>query len=286
MFKIKSLETIGILFAIFSYLSFSLLDVIQKTLIIYYSVFQLLFIKYLFTFLLSLFESWRKKNNQFYLTSNLKIQILRSLLSIIESGCFVLAFRFMGLADVHSIGASAPIIVVVLAVILLKEKVTTEIWVLIFIGFIGVLTIMRPGLSVFDINSIYALSGAFFVGLYQIVTRKISQKDKNETSLFYQGFVGIITMGCISIIYWQPITLNFLPLFFGMAFFYSIAAYFQIIALSKARASMIQPFHYTLMFWAVIFGYIFYGDLPDFFTIVGGLIIVCSGIYALHKQKR
>ena len=160
MFKIKSVETVGILFAILSYLCFVLLDSIQKTLIIYYSVFQLLFIKYFFVFSLSLLESWRKKNFKFYYTYSLKIQITKSLLSIIESGCFVLAFRYMSLADAHSIGASAPIIVVVFAVIFLKEKVTKDIWVLIFIGFIGVLIIMRPGLTVFDYNSLFALSNS------------------------------------------------------------------------------------------------------------------------------
>ena len=92
MFKFNSTETLGMLFAIGAYLSFSILDTMQKTLIIYYSVFQLLFIKYCFTFFLSIFESWRKKNNKFYLTYNWKIQFLRSILSLLESGCFILAF--------------------------------------------------------------------------------------------------------------------------------------------------------------------------------------------------
>ena len=197
----------------------------------------------------------------------------------------MLAFRYMSLAAAHSIGASAPIIVVVFAVIFLKEKVTKDIWVLIFIGFIGVLIIMRPGLTVFDYNSLFALSGAFFVGIYQVVIRKISAKDTNETSLFYSGLSGIIFMGCISVFYWKPLTLNFLLFFLGMGFFYSIAAYFQIIALSKARANIIQPFHYTLILWATIFGYFFYGDFPDFFTIIGSLIIAFSGIYVLRKQQ-
>ena len=144
---------------------------------------------------------------------------------------------------------------------------------------------MRPGLTVFDYNSLFALSGAFFVGIYQVVIRKISAKDTNETSLFYSGLSGIIFMGCISVFYCKPLTLNFLLFFLGMGFFYSIAAYFQIIALSKARANIIQPFHYTLILWATIFGYFFYGDFPDFFTIIGSLIIAFSGIYVLRKQQ-
>ena len=285
MFKFNSIETIGIIFAIFAYLSYALLDTIQKTLIIYYSVFQLLFVKYFFTLSLSLFESWRKKNKKFYYTSNFKIQILRSILSIIESGCFILAFRFMSLADAHSIGASVPIMVVVLAVILLKEEVNKKIWASIFVGFVGVLIIMRPGLTVFDNKSLIALSGAFFVSLYLIITRIVSKYDQNETSLFFSGLIGIILMGLASLFYWEPITIKFLPMFIGIGFFYSIAAYFHIIALSKARASIIQPFHYTLIFWAIIFGYIFYGDFPDSFTIIGSIIIALSGIYVFRIQN-
>ena len=84
MFKFKSVETLGMMFAVIAYFSFSLLDAVQKTAIIYHSVFQLLFIKYCFVFFLSLIESQRKKNYSFYKSGNVKIQLLRSVLSIIE----------------------------------------------------------------------------------------------------------------------------------------------------------------------------------------------------------
>jgi len=62
-----------------------------------------------------------------------------------------------------------------------------------------------------------------------------------------------------------------------------LGIYLQIIALSKARASIIQPFHYTLIFWAIILGYIFYNDIPDFYTIIGALIITTSGIFVINQ---
>ena len=282
-FKIST-ETIGIIFAILAYLSFSLLDTIQKTLIIYYSVFQLLFIKYCFTLCLSFIESRRKKNYKFYITNNLKLQILRSFLSILESACFVLAFRYLSLADAHSIGGLTPIIVVIFSSIFLKEKITPKIWLAIFMGFIGVLVIMRPGLSIFDPKSLIPLSAALFLGLYQVVTRKASEYDQNETSLFYTAITGILIMGSISFFYWIPINLSFILLFMGVGVFYSLGLYLQIIALSKARASMVQPFHYTLIFWAIIFGFIFYNDVPDLFTIIGATIIASSGIYIFVKK--
>lgn len=286
MFKLKiNTETIGIIFAILAYLSFSLLDTIQKTLIIYYSVFQLLFIKYCFTLCLSFIESRRKKNYKFYITNNLKLQILRSFLSILESACFVLAFRYLSLADAHSIGGLTPIIVVIFSSIFLKEKITPKIWLAIFMGFIGVLVIMRPGLSIFDPKSLIPLSAALFLGLYQVVTRKASEYDQNETSLFYTAITGILIMGSISFFYWIPINLSFILLFMGVGVFYSLGLYLQIIALSKARASMVQPFHYTLIFWAIIFGFIFYNDVPDLFTITGATIIASSGIYIFLKKR-
>jgi len=278
-------EFIGIIFAIAAYLCFSLLDVIQKTLIIYYSVFQILFLKYFFTFFLSFFESKRKNNVKFYQTNNLKLQLLRSLLSLLESGFFIMAFRYLSLADAHSIGALTPIVVVVFSFIFLKEKISPKIWVVIFIGFFGVLVVMRPGLSVFDPMSLIPLAAAFFLGLYQIVTRKVSEYDENETSLFYSGITGITLMGFVSLFFWENIAINFFPLFIGVGVFYSFGVYFQIIALSKARASLIQPFHYTLVFWAIIFGYFFYGDIPDVYTIVGTLIIAVSGTYIFKKNK-
>ena len=277
-------EVIGIFFAIFAYLAFSLLDTIQKTLIIYYSVFQILFIKYFFTFFLSLIESKRKKNFKFYLTSNWKLQLLRSLLSILESGCFILAFRYLSLADAHSIGALTPIVVVVLSYIFLREKISPRIWFAVFIGFIGVLIVMRPGLTVFDPASLIPLAAAFILGLYQIVTRKVSAVDNNETSLFYAGIVGMFLMGFISFFYWKPMSVDFILMFLGVGALYSSGVYFQIVALSKARASIVQPFHYTLIFWSIIFGFLFYKDIPDLFTITGAFVIIISGVYIFIKK--
>ena len=179
--RIKSIESLGILFAIMAYFSFSLLDTVQKTAVIYHSVFQLLFIKYCFVLILSLFESQRKKNYLFYRSDNIKLQILRSILSIIESGCFILSFKYLSLAEAHSIASLTPVLVVALSAILLREYVSLKTWIAIFIGFIGVLIIMRPGLSIFDPKSLIPLTGAFFLSIYQIVTRKVSEKDSNET---------------------------------------------------------------------------------------------------------
>ena len=286
MLKSRSRESLGMIFAVMAYFSFSLLDAVQKTAIIYHSVFQLLFIKYCFVLFLSLIESQRKKNYSFYKSGNVKIQILRSILSIIESACFILSFRYLSLADAHSIGSLTPVLVVALSALILREHVSLKTWLAIFVGFIGVLIIMRPGLSIFDPKSLIPLAGAFFLSVYQIVTRKASEKDPNETSLFYTSIVGIILMGVIGYNFWQPLMEYSLIYFIAIGFFFSLGLYFQIIALSMARAGIIQPFHYTLIFWAIILGYIFYDDFPDIPTLIGALVITASGIYTLYIKEQ
>jgi len=281
----KSKEFVGILFAVAAYFSFSILDAFQKTAVINHSIFQLLFIKYIFTLLLSCSEAKRKKNYKFWQSNNVRLQVLRSFFSIIESGCFVLAFRYLSLAEVHSVGSLTPVIIVALSALILKEKVSPKTWIAIFVGFLGVLIILRPGLSIFDIKSLLPLMAAFFLGLYQVVTRKVSKNDSTETSLFYTSLIGFIAMSILAFVYWQPLTLNSYFLFTGIGIFFSMGIYFQIIALSKARASIIQPFHYTLIFWAIILGYLVYDDLPDMSTVAGAIIIAASGIYVLRAGK-
>ena len=282
----KSKEIIGIIFAIIAYFSFSILDAIQKTAVIHYSIFQLLFIKYTFVLLLCLIESKRANNDNFYKSNNLKLQFIRSFLSILESGFFVLSFKYLSLANAHSIGALAPIIIVVLSVFILNEKVSIKTWVAIFIGFIGVLIVIRPGSDVFSLKSFIPLIAAFFLGLYQIATKKMTEYDAPEVSLFYSSLVGIFITSIMAFYFWQPVNINSLIFFLPIGLFFSLGIYFQILALNNAKASIIQPFHYTLIFWAIIFGYFFYDDVPDLYTIIGAIIITASGIFVVNQKSR
>jgi len=188
------------------------------------------------------------------------------------------------LADAHSVASLTPVIIVILSVLVLKEKVSPKTWIAVFIGFIGVLIILRPGLSVFEPKSLLPLLAAFFLGLYQIVTRKVSRYDSNETSLFFTSVTGIFITSLLLIYFWTDLNINTLMLLIGIAILSSLGMYFHIIALSKARASIIQPFHYTLVFWSIIFGFIFYDHFPDVFTVLGALLIGFAGIYIAKQQ--
>ena len=145
---------------------------------------------------------------------------------------------------------------------------------------------MRPASTIFDIKSLIPLAAAFFVGLYQVITKKVSEYDSPEVSLFYTSIVGILVTSLLAFNFWQPTNISSYLIFLGIGIFFSLGFYFQINALSNARASIIQPFHYTLIFWAIILGYIFYEDIPDIFTIIGAIIITSSGIFVINQTSK
>ena len=283
---LSSKENIGIFFGIIAFFLFATTDVAQKYATIYHSVFQIMLFRYLFLFIIAIIEAKRKKNVRVWKTNNLKLQLIRSLCSILETAFFVTSFRYLTLGDVHSVAALSPIIVVALSIIFLKEFVDKRIWFAIFFGFIGVLIILRPGFDVFNFKSLIPLGAAFTFAIYQILTKKVSEVDKDETSLFFTSLFGVITMVILASIYWVDfifISYFLLPL---IGIMMSLAHYSLIIALARAPANKIQPFHFSLIFWAIIYGFVFYNDVPDVPTIVGALIIALSGIYIIHQQRK
>ena len=283
---LSSKENIGIFFGIIAFFLFATTDVAQKYATIYHSIFQIMLFRYLFLFIIAIIEAKRKKNVRVWETNNLKLQLIRSLCSILETAFFVTSFRYLPLGDVHSVAALSPIIVVALSIIFLKEFVDKRIWFAIFFGFIGVLIILRPGFDVFNVKSLIPLGAAFTFAIYQILTKKVSEVDKDETSLFFTSLFGVITMVILASIYWVDfifISYFLLPLIGVMM---SLAHYSLIIALARAPANKIQPFHFSLIFWAIIYGFVFYNDVPDVPTVFGALIIALSGIYIIHQQRK
>ena len=276
----------GIILILLTYLSFGILDTIQKTAVQYHSVFVLLFVKYTFCLIFSFFIA--KKNNvkKYYLSNNYKIQITRCVLSVCEACFFVLSFRYLALADAHTIGSLSPVLVVFFSYLILKENINLATWVAIGISFFGVLLIMRPGLTIFNPYLVIPLLAAFFYSLFQIATRLNAQYDDNETMLFYNGLIGVIITSILSLFFWQPLHSFSIIFFICLGFFFCMGLFLQIKALSITPASVLAPYNYTIIVWAIFFGLIVYKEIPDIFTIIGAIIIVASGVFIFRYSYK
>ena len=276
----------GIILILLTYLSFGILDTIQKTAVQYHSVFVLLFVKYSFCLIFSFFIAKRNNVKKYYLSNNYKIQFTRCVLSVCEACFFVLSFRYLALADAHTIGSLAPVLVVFFSYLILKEKINLATWVAIGISFFGVLLIMRPGITIFNPYLVIPLLAAFFYSLFQIATRLNAQYDDSETMLFYNGLIGVIITSILSLFFWQPLHSFSFIFFIFLGFFFCMGLFLQIKALSITPASVLAPYNYTIIVWAILFGLVVYKEIPDIFTIVGAIIIVASGVFIFRYSYK
>lgn len=212
------------------------------------------------------------------------LQLTRSAVLVLEIGVFVLAIRTLSLAEIHSLFATYPLMITALSVPLLGETVGIRRWLAVCIGFVGVLVILRPGLGVFDAGAVYALACAALFALYQVLTRKVAKDDPSDTSFFYFMLVGFVTTSLIGPFYWEPIDAEGWMTLLGIGLTSSFSHLLLILALQHAAASVLQPFNYMPLVWAVLVGYVVFGDLPDLWTIVGAVVIVGSGLYTFYRQ--
>lgn len=214
------------------------------------------------------------------------MQISRSILLLIDTGLFFFSLTLIGLAEATAIFFSVPILVALLSIPLLGERMGWQRLFAVVIGFIGMLVIIRPGTGAIGIGAWLTFGAAFCASLFNIMTRKLADKDPLPVTMFYTALAGaVITLAILPFVWespsgWQQWSaLGLIGVFGGAAHSCIIAAH------AYAPASTVAPFMYSQIFWALGLGYVFFGALPDELTIVGAAIVIFSGIYLLRQRS-
>ncbi len=267
-------------------LCFAVMDAISKFLVADYAVGQMMWIRYILVFLFAWFIVRRQGLRNALKTRRPGLQIVRSLVAVVEGGMFVLAFRYLPLADTHAIAATSPLIVIALGVAFLGERAGPARWLAVVAGFVGVMMIIRPGLRALDWPVLLPLVGAVMWAGYQVMTRLAARSDSADTSLIWSVLVALIVTTFVGPIDWQWPTPVAWVLMVIIAFIGAIAHYALIKALDYAEAGAVQPYSYTLLVWAALLGAVVFGDVPDGWTILGAAIVVASGLYTWHHDRR
>jgi drug/metabolite transporter (DMT)-like permease len=267
-------------------LCFAGMDAISKWLVADYSVAQMMWIRYILLCLFAWFVVRRQGLRATFRTTRPVLQIVRSLIAVVEGAMFVLAFRYLPLADTHAVAATSPLIVIALGVLFLGERAGLARWLAVAAGFVGVLLIVRPGFRSLEWPLLLPLVGAIMWAGYQILTRLASLSDSPGTSLLWSAVIALIATSFVGPVYWQwPSTLAW-TLMIVISLMGAIAHYALIKALDYAEAGAVQPFAYTLLVWVTILGFVLFGDVPDVWTILGAAIVVLSGLYTWHHDRR
>jgi drug/metabolite transporter (DMT)-like permease len=279
-------ELRGILTTLAAMLLFGLMDAASKYLAARYPAPQIIWLRYVFTIPLTLLILAPRGLGRCLRSRRPGLQLARGLILVVEIGLVVWAFGQLPLADVHALLALTPLVVTALSVPLLGEQVGPRRWAAVAVGFLGVLVVLRPGLGVLHPAALAALGAVLLYALYQVLTRMVGRVDAAETSLFWQIVVGSIAASGVVPFVWQPPAPAHWPLFALVALIGGLGHFCMIRAFQLAPAVVVQPFSYTLLLWAVVIGYVGFGDLPDRWTLLGAAVIVGAGSYTALREHR
>jgi drug/metabolite transporter (DMT)-like permease len=215
------------------------------------------------------------------------LQLCRSALLYGSNLAYFFAITFMPLADAAAVNQTAPLIVAVLAWPMLRERTTLPMALAAIGGFVGVLIIIRPGTAVFHAASLAVLFSALCYAMYQILTRKVAPFDSAATSTVYSSMVGAFVMLLVMPFVWKtPQTARDVLFFCSMGVLGALGHYCVARALTYAPVNIVSPFLYTQLLGSVLVGYLFFGDIPDLFSWLGGVVIVGCGLSLGWSQTR
>jgi drug/metabolite transporter (DMT)-like permease len=265
--------------------TFSCLDATGKYLLRYMDPLQIVWARYFGAFVLAFIFLNPLTRPKMMRTTRPFLQVGRSTLLLGSTALSVFALRYLQLDEALAILFSTPLLVALLCVPLLGEWVGWRRWTAISVGFLGVLIVARPGFGGLHPAALLTFAGAVCYALYAISTRVLARTDSSETTLFYSNLVGAVAMLPIVPFVWSaPQSALVVALMVLIGALGSGGHYLLIRGHRLAPASTLAPFIYTQMIWTTALGFLVFGDVPHYWTIVGGSIVIVSGLYLLHRE--
>ena len=252
------------------------------------SIFQVMFLRGLFATALLGLIAWRRKAIfPALMKADWRLMVLRLVGEVGATMCFLTALFHMPLANATAILQALPLAVTLAAAMFLREAVGWRRYLAIMVGFAGVMIIVRPGSEGFNAYSLSALAAVVFIALRDLATRRLSVHVPSIFVAFLASVVITGTGAALSpIMAWKPVGVGELQLLGGAALFLVFAYLFGIMTMRVGDISFVSPFRYTNLIWAIILGYVVFGDIPDTWTLLGSAIVVLMGIYTFYRERK
>jgi drug/metabolite transporter (DMT)-like permease len=222
-------------------------------------------------------------------------QLLRGLISCVGMFTNFSSLARIPIADVTAIGFASPLITVALAALILKERVRIFRWSAVIVGFIGVIVMLLPHLDIgrfavvatatTTIGSLLALCSAFTNAAATIQTRRLVRTEKTASIVFYFSLTTAIG-GAVTLPFewYTPSVLHFVELI-ALGFLGGVGHIFLTESYRYAAASVIAPFDYSSMLWALLLGYWFFGEVPGELVLIGAAIVVAAGLFVIWRER-
>lgn len=277
----------GFLLGFIGYSLFTVGDALIKHLAESYSVFTLNLIVAIFLQILLLIFSQKLGGYQkTFFGPKTHIQLIRALLMGFTALCVFYSFSQLPLATAYTIFFLSPFVSSITAAILLKEHIPIYRIALMVFGFLGVLIVLRPGLIPLSSGAIAALVVPFTIGISHVLMKYIGPEQTKLSAPFYQSLGALVVSAYPAYLYFSMPTLLDLGLIFLVAAFGMTGILFVAQGYLKAPASFVASTHYTQIIWGVLWGYLFFSELPDIWVFVGAAVIIGSGLFKIYWEYR
>jgi drug/metabolite transporter (DMT)-like permease len=285
---LKTDNMIGAAFMCGSMAGFAFNDATVKSAVSEIGIYQAIFIRGLFTVLL--IGAFALASGTFRSIPNRpdhKLIVLRSIAEVGGTMTFLTALVHMPIANITAILQVLPLTISIAAAIFMREYFGWRRAAAILIGFIGILIIVRPGADGFNAYALFGLAAVGFVTWRDLIVRQFST---NVSSLYVSFFTAVIitTAGGIATVLlgeWRPIPTRDLALLALAAAFLFVGYYASVAAMRVGEVASVTPFRYSIMLWAILLGWVIWGDIPDGWTLVGMTIVITTGAYTLWRER-
>lgn len=222
----------------------------------------------------------------FLKTQRLMLHGFRGVLNVAAMFMFFYALSITEVAHVTALAFSAPIFAGVLSVIVLGEAFHLRRWVAIFVGFLGVLVILRPGMIPVDLGSMLVLASALLWAIVMIIIKVMSRTESSLTIVAYMNlFLALYSVGP-AIWFWQWPTLEGWILMAAVGVTGTMAQMMLSQSLKESEPTLVMPFDFLRLIWVAIMGAIVFGEVPDRYVWIGGLIVFASGLYLAYRENQ
>jgi|TARA_B100001094_G_scaffold35493_1_gene29455 drug/metabolite transporter (DMT)-like permease len=263
----------------------TIMSVQAKLIGIEYNAVQITFARAIVVLILLMPFIYKLGGLNFLKTKKPFLHFFRGLAGLIGNVMFFLAFQRLPVADVTVISQAVPIFSCILAIIFLGETIGWRRWTAITIGFLGVIIAINPSVNI-AVASLYALGGTLMWSTTIIFLRLLGSTEHPVKTVFYFMLVSVLITSIFQPFLWKEPSFEVILLFIGIGIAAFLTQLLMTYALQKAPASIVSPFNYTGIVWAIIFDYIIWNAHPMFATIFGGIIITISGIYIFKREAK
>lgn len=211
----------------------------------------------------------------------------RTVGEVVATVLYLYALFHMPIANISAVNQIVPLMTTAAAAMFLGEAVGWRRWTAIAVGFAGVMIVMRPGVAGFDAYALAALGSMAFITLRDLVTRSFPTGMSTLLVTAVTAAAVTLTGGAISLgeTWLTPSTYEWMILS-GAACLLLIGYGTMILAMRGGSLAVIAPFRYVVILYAITIGYLVWGDIPDSYTIIGTLIVVATGLYSIHRERR